>query len=120
MLKYKKNLILKLTEFLKRNSAESEVLLQEFQNRLDKKGSSTVTTKDSSALLKSKDDRIAELEKLLAKSNVNEAPVTGAQVVSDDTRTLDQVQKEYADRFDKEVPARFKNDKSWIVEKLSE
>lgn len=108
----------KLTEFLKRNTPESEVLLQEFQNRLDKKVTASQTPKVDTGLLKSKDDEIAELRKQLAKAN--DIKVKDAQVVSDDPRTLEQVQKEYTDKFNKELPKPYKNDKSWIVKKLSE
>lgn len=113
----------KLTEFLKRNSAESEVLLQEFQNRLDKKATAKVTPKVDTALLKSKDDEIAELKKQLAKATVNPNDINvngAATVVKEDTRTLEELQQEYLEKFKSEVPVRFKNDKSWIAKKLSE
>lgn len=113
----------KLTEFLKRNSEESEVLLQEFQNRLDKKATAKVTPKVDTAELKAKDDRIAELENQLAKAKVNPNNINVNDyetVAKEDTKPLEELQKEYQSKFEKEVPARFKNDKTWIAEKLSE
>ncbi|MEN9655114.1 MAG: Cellulophaga phage phi46:3 [Bacteroidota bacterium] len=112
------NGIQKLTELLSVTGQESEVLLQEFQNRLDKKGSNTVSSKDTSVLLKSKDDEIADLKKQLAKAN--DIKVNGAEILTGDTSLLRSYQQDYFEKFGKEVPARYKNDKDWIVEKLSE
>lgn len=109
----------KLTEFLKRNSAESEVLLQEFQNRLDKKETAKVTPKVDTAVLKAKDDEIAELKKQLAKANANDITVNDAKIVSSITRTIEDLQKDFQEKFEREVPARFKNDKVWITKELS-
>lgn len=33
---------------------------------------------------------------------------------------LSELQDKYQSKFDKEVPARYKNDESWILSKLSE
>lgn len=118
----------KLTEFLKRSTAESEVLLQEFQSRFDRSSNNKVNSSDtSSAQLKTKDDEIKALKKMLANATLpktveykeEETDVTDSTPIDYSTKTVEELQKLYVDIICKELPVRYKNDKIWITKELS-
>ena len=117
----------KLTEFLKRSTAESEVLLQEFQSRFDRSSNNKVNSSDtSSAQLKTNDD-IKALKKMLANATLpktveykeEETDVTDSTPIDYSTKTVEELQKLYVDIICKELPVRYKNDKIWITKELS-
>lgn len=124
--------IQKLATFLKEPSERQRLVFQEIGARLQKKQSEqskveikTIVkdTPETVQLLSDKDNEIAELRAMLAKSK---------EVVSDDNLTedvaeqptkeltLEEAQKAYFKKFDKQVPPAQKNDLSWINKKLQE
>lgn len=119
------NGINKLTDFLKVVTKESEVLLQEFQLRLDKQTKKVYAEDNkSSELLKSKDEEIRLLTLKLKSLEVGKEDVTNTDLANDievvyTDLSLEELKLKYAEKFGTDLPARFKNDKAWIAEKLN-
>lgn len=92
--------ITRLGDLLSKKTEESEMILRAIGEKL--KLSDVDLSGDE------KDDEIARLKEELAeaKGKTND--------------TLDVIRKKYKEKFDKEVPPRFKNDPEWIEKKLSE
>lgn len=103
----------KLSDFLYKESPESQVLLQEFQSRLDKKLEATAASEDKDKVISAKDRRIAELEAQLAGSG--STTLTNENY---DRNTLEGASQIYLNETGNEVPTRYKNDLPWIQSKL--
>jgi len=103
------NGISKLGELLSKRTDESELLLQAIGEGLDKI-SMNIPKKEKSSD-SDKDKEIAALKKQLAEASKEEPKEESG---------LSELQKEYKDKFEKDVPLRFKNDIDWIQNKLSE
>lgn len=119
----------KLTNFLTNESKEAQVLLQEFNTRLERKERMVARSEDADKIISEKDAEIAELKRKLAESTKIEAPITTGKVVKeleeedvpeDVKSTLEQLQEDYKLKFKSEVPIRYKNDEVWIAKKLAE
>lgn len=119
----------KLTNFLTNESKEAQVLLQEFNTRLERKERMVARSEDADKIISEKDAEIAELKRKLAESTKIEAPITTGKVVKeleeedvpeDIKSTLEQLQEDYKLKFKSEVPIRYKNDEAWIAKKLAE
>ena len=117
----------KLTNFLTNETKEAQVLLQEFNTRLERKERMAVRSEDSDKLLSEKDREIAELKRQLAESTKTTAPIVAEKVTEDleenaseEKSTLEQLQEDYKLKFKSEVPIRYKNDEVWIAKKLAE
>lgn len=128
----------KLATFLKEPSEKQRLVLQEIGARIQKKqleqsliDVKTIVkdTPETLKLLSEKDNEIAELRAMLAKpkevvgdTNVGDKVAEAAQVSQESTKelTLEEAQKTYFVKFDKQVPPAQKNDLSWINKKLQE
>ena len=126
----------KLTNFLTNESKEAQVLLQEFNTRLERKERMVARSEDADKVISEKDAEIAALKKQLedakkANENKIEAPKTkDVDVVDEDENeedentenvsVLEQLQNDYKEKFKTEVPIRYKNDEAWIAKKLAE
>lgn len=115
----------KLTNFLTNETKEAQVLLQEFNTRLERKERMVTRSEDSDKLLSEKDAEIAELKRKLAESTKTTAPIVTEKVVEEEEAnvgksTLQQLQEDYKLKFMSEVPIRYKNDEVWIAKKLAE
>ena len=123
----------KLTNFLTNESREAQILLQEFNTRLERKERMIARSEDADKVISEKDAEIAALKKQLedakkANENKIEAPKTKEDVVNEDEEdentenvsVLEQLQNDYKEKFKTEVPIRYKNDEVWIAKKLAE
>jgi hypothetical protein len=119
----------KLTNFLTNETKEAQVLLQEFNTRLERKERMVSRSEDADKALSEKDAEIAELKRQLAESKAVkvEAPtVTESKEDATDgpaereISTLEQLRLDYKAKFEKEVPIRYKNDEVWIAKELAE
>lgn len=121
----------KLTNFLTNETKEAQVLLQEFNTRLERKERMVARSEDADKIISDKDAEIAELKRQLAESTKNTAPIVTEKVVNvlgeeeeeEDSKvksTLEQLQEDYKLKFKSEVPIRYKNDEVWIAKKLAE
>ena len=117
----------KLTNFLTNESKEAQVLLQEFNTRLERKERMAARSEDSGKLLSEKDAEIAELKRQLAESNKPTAPIVTEKVAEDleekaekEKSTLEQLQEDYENKFGKEAPIAYKNNEVWLAKKLAE
>lgn len=117
----------KLTNFLTNETKEAQVLLQEFNTRLERKERMAVRSEDSDKLLSEKDREIAELKRQLAESNKPTAPIVTEKVAEDleekaekEKSTLEQLQEDYENKFGKEAPIAYKNNEVWLAKKLAE
>jgi hypothetical protein len=108
------NGINKLGELLSNRTDESELILQEIGVRLKKLETNVPNDK-------SKDDEIAQLKKKLkgleAKGN-NQTFSTNGKAKTE--TPLETVQKKYVEKFNKQLPARYKNDIEWLTKKIEE
>lgn len=124
----------KLTNFLTNESKEAQILLQEFNARLEKK-QNVVSQEDVSKVVEEKDAEIAALRKQLEEANkakmmepkkevVEEKTETTSEDVEeftgDTTKSIEDLKAEYKVKFKSDVPIRYKNDINWIAKKLSE
>jgi len=110
------NAVDKLTELLAYKNKESETLLQEFQNRLDKAGANENNGASiTDNILSAKDKEIAELKAKLA------AQAGGAAKETVDTTglSLEEASAKYKEIKGDDVPVRYKNDLAWITSKLN-
>ena len=117
----------KLTNFLTNETKEAQVLLQEFNTRLERKERMAARSEDSGKLLSEKDAEIAELKRQLAESNKPTAPIVTEKVAEDleekaekEKSTLEQLQEDYENKFGKEAPIAYKNNEVWLAKKLAE
>ncbi len=117
----------KLTNFLTNETKEAQVLLQEFNTRLERKERMAARSEDADKVINEKDAEIAELKRQLAESNKPTAPIVNEKVTEDleenaseEKSTLEQLQEDYKLKFKSEVPIRYKNDEVWIAKKLAE
>jgi hypothetical protein len=119
----------KLTNFLTNETKEAQVLLQEFNSRLERKERMVARSEDVDKALSEKDAEIAELKRQLTEANAVkvEAPeVTESkedatdEIPKDGKSILEQLQEDYKLKFNSEVPIRYKNDEVWIAKKLAE
>ena len=126
----------KLTNFLTNESKEAQVLLQEFNTRLERKERMAVRSEDADKVINEKDAEIAALKKQLedakkANENKIEAPKTkDVDVVDEDENeedentenvsVLEQLQNDYKEKFGKEAPIAYKNNETWLAKKLAE
>ena len=117
----------KLTNFLTNESKEAQVLLQEFNTRLERKERMVARSEDADKVISEKDAEIAELKRQLAESTKTTAPIVNEKVTEDleenaseEKSTLEQLQEDYKLKFKSEVPIRYKNDEVWIAKKLAE
>ena len=118
----------KLTNFLTNETKEAQVLLQEFNTRLERKERMAVRSEDSDKLLSEKDREIAELKRQLAESTKTTAPIVAEKVVEEleeevpekGKSTLEQLQEDYVNKFGKEAPIAYKNNEVWLAKKLAE
>ena len=102
----------KLGEFLATRTDESERVLQEIGIRVEKLevGEAKEIAPDVKKALSEKDKEIAALKaQLLASKKID--PIG-------ETLTLEDATLKYIDEHEKEPPARYKNDLSWITSKL--
>lgn len=121
----------KLTNFLTNESREAQILLQELNSRLERKQSLIARSEDADKVISEKDAEIAALKKQLEEAKkanenkigepkipnvVNEEDEKGTDTIS----VLEQLQMDYKEKFNSEVPIRYKNDESWIAKKLAE
>ena len=125
----------KLTNFLTNETKEAQVLLQEFNNRLERKQKSEFSSNDAEQIISEKDAEIEELKRQLAESNKakEEVPVINetAEVQekeeeeendSDENNepiSLKQLQEDYVKKTGKELPSRYKNDEVWLAKELA-
>ena len=124
----------KLTNFLTNETKEAQVLLQEFNTRLERKERMATRSENADKVISEKDAEIAALKKQLedakkANENKIEAPKTkDVDEVDEDEEdentenvsVLEQLQNDYKEKFKTEVPIRYKNDEAWIAKKLAE
>ena len=126
----------KLTNFLTNESKEAQVLLQEFNTRLERKERMVARSEDADKVISEKDAEIAALKKQLedakkANENKIEAPKTkDVDVVDEDENeedenienvsVLEQLQNDYKEKFGKEAPIAYKNNETWLAKKLAE
>ena len=126
----------KLTNFLTNESKEAQVLLQEFNTRLERKERMAARSEDADKVINEKDAEIAALKKQLedakkANENKIEAPKTKyVDVVDEDENeedentenvsVLEQLQNDYKEKFGKEAPIAYKNNETWLAKKLAE
>lgn len=130
----------KLAEFLRKSSAESEILLQEFQARLDKKTANVSSDLDVTAKLSEKDNLLSEKdryikeleEKLSQKSSTKEVTTDTESAVTEegkeisgkdssvDDMTLEEAQKAYVEKTGKQLAGPYKTNLEWIKKKLQE
>lgn len=120
----------KLTNFLTNESREAQILLQELNSRLERKERMIARSEDADKVISEKDAEIAALKKQLeeakkANENKIEEPKITKVVNEEETKTntisvLEQLQNDYKEKFNSEVPIRYKNDESWIAKKLAE
>ncbi len=117
----------KLTNFLTNETKEAQVLLQEFNTRLERKERMAARSEDADKLLSEKDREIAELKRQLAESNKPTAPIVTEKVAEDleekaekEKSTLEQLQEDYENKFGKEAPIAYKNNEVWLAKKLAE
>ena len=126
----------KLTNFLTNESKEAQVLLQEFNTRLERKERMVARSEDADKVISEKDAEIAALKKQLedakkANENKIEAPKTKyVDVVDEDENeedentenvsVLEQLQNDYKEKFGKEAPIAYKNNEVWLAKKLAE
>ena len=108
------NGIAKLGELLSFNSEESRTILQEIDIRLG----NLKSIKEEKTVSKSKEDSneaklLAQIEELKAQLLKKE------DTKQDEGLTLEEAQKAYSEKFQKEVPYNKKNDLNWIKEKLT-
>ena len=97
----------KLGQLLSKRTDESEILLQAIGQKLDKIAVNLPKKADSKEDVK--DAEIAALKAQLAAYTKTKTAT--------DTK---EMQKQYKEKFDKEVPLRYKNDETWIAKKLAE
>lgn len=116
----------KLTNFLTNETKEAQILLQEFNTRLERKERMIARSEDADKLLSEKDAEIAALKKQLEEAKIaSENKIVEPKVlnVSNEENTdslLEQLQNDYKEKFKTEVPIRYKNDEAWIAKKLAE
>lgn len=117
----------KLTNFLTNESKEAQVLLQEFNTRLERKERMVARSEDADKIISDKDAEIAELKRQLAESNKPTAPIVTEKVAEDleekaekEKSTLEQLQEDYVTKFEKEAPIAYKNNEVWLAKKLAE
>lgn len=113
----------KLTSFLTNESKEAQILLQEFNTRLQRKERMIAKAEDSEKLLSEKDAEIEALKKELeeAKKTKIEEKEDWRNVHPEDLEpsVLEQLQADYVKKFEKEVPIRYKNDEVWLAKELA-
>lgn len=118
----------KLTNFLTNESKEAQVLLQEFNTRLERKERMVARSEDADKIISEKDAEIAELKRQLAESTKTTAPIVTEKVVDvleeekaeKEKSTLEQLQEDYVTKFGKEAPIAYKNNEVWLAKKLAE
>lgn len=116
----------KLTNFLTNETKEAQILLQEFNTRLERKERMIARSEDADKLLSEKDAEIAALKKQLeeaktaSENKIVEPKVSNVYVEEDTASILEQLQNDYKEKFKTEVPIRYKNDEAWIAKKLAE
>ena len=126
----------KLTNFLTNETKEAQILLQEFNSRLERRERMVAVSTDAEKVLSEKDAEIAALKKQLedakkANENKIEAPKTkDVDVVDEDENeedentenvsVLEQLQNDYKEKFGKEAPIAYKNNETWLAKKLAE
>ena len=107
------NGIVKLGEFLSKRTDESEFLLQSISTILKER--EIQAPKKAASTESEKDKEIAALKKQLELSKKGQ---TASETASE--ATLEELQHKYKEKFQKDVPWRFKNVSDWIQKKLSE
>ena len=110
----------KLTNFLTNETKEAQILLQEFNTRLERKERMVARSEDTDKALSKKDAEIAELKRQLEEAKASKSEAFVVTEFKENKSTLEQLQEDYKVKFNVEVPIRYKNDESWIVKKLSE
>lgn len=108
------NPIEKLSEFLVIETEESRTTLQEMGNRIGSNFSEADLPIEDD-----KDAKIAELEAKLKSLQENVNSEDGAGSANEETDDLDSLRAKYAELFGQEVPNNMKNNKEWILSKLS-
>lgn len=130
----------KLSRFLRNNSKESEVLLQELESRLNQKSNK------KQDILKAKDEEIAQLRAMLDKANSAQVQIAAPGIVVDPTipgtndadgnlegedgekievtpENIKSLLQKATTKYEKQtggaVPTRYKNDLDWINSKLT-
>jgi hypothetical protein len=122
----------KLTSFLTNETKEAQVLLQEFNTRLERKERMIAKAEDSVKLLSEKDSEIEALKKELEeakqqkikdeedwKANLPNMDRDEEDESGPEPSVLEQLQADYVKKFEKEVPFRYKNDENWLAKELS-
>ena len=122
----------KLTNFLTNETKEAQVLLQEFNTRLERKERMVARSENADKIISEKDAEIAELKRQLAEST---KPTESLKVekdyevgkvdleeenASEEKSTLQQLQEDYVTKFKKEAPIAYKNNEVWLAKKLAE
>ena len=120
----------KLTKFLSQDNEQSQVMLQELNDRLERKQKAI----DSEMLvdeLSKKDAEIVALKKQLEEANKSKQPEFSEDITSKtedevkvneniNDKTLAELQEEYRNKFGKEPGPNFKNNIDKLKEKLAE
>lgn len=133
----------KLTTFLTKSDNNSMVLMQELQTRLDDKLSKKAGKDPKDSVIAEKENEIEKLKKQLAeaqqsnakkqdlkvepKPNVKEIAVTVDEGTDDSKQdvkaiaiSIEKAVEAYKEKYEKEVPLRYKNDLEWIISKLED
>lgn len=97
------NGIQKLGDLLSKKQEDTEILLQAISEKIAER---TVNVPKQDAI-----DKDSEIERLKAQI---------AELQKKSNSELEDLQKAYFEKYDKEVPLRFKNDPEWIQKKLNE
>lgn len=110
----------KLSSFLRKQSEESLVLMQEFQNRLDNKLKSAKKENVFQSKLSEKDKEIERLKELLSNANKEEKVSSTPSVDSAPKSSLQIAQQKYFEKFNKEAPVAYKTNLEWLNKKLQD
>jgi hypothetical protein len=110
----------KLSEFLRKQSPESLILMQEFQERLDTKLNKAAKDNEIQSKLSEKDREIAELKAILVNYGNIAPTATFANEEATDLDVLKEAQEQYVAKFNKQLPAPYKTNLEWINKKLQE
>lgn len=107
----------KFTKFLSQDNEQSQIMLQELNDRLERKN---ITNVDTSKLVNELSEKDAEIERLkkqleeATKNATNKAETSGSE------KTIEELQNEFKLKFDKEPAVTYKNNKEWLEKKLAE
>lgn len=111
--------IVKMTEFIASQTAESNSVMQEIGKRLDRQIAKKAVAQKDDAKVQSLQERIKELEARLA----GKEPISNIEVnpenIPIEEMTLAEARDAYREKFKKPIGARFKNDIEWIKIQLS-